>query len=204
MVPPSFWKAQCLLMGRKKTYQRDDVLLIAMNTFWDKGYHGTSLADLIETTRLNKKTLYAEFGSKHELFHEALQLYTSMGAQQAVTYLDRQPWGLSNIKDYFRSMTYAPNCRGCLMTMTINQKNLVTPASVELVRGTLELIENLFLKNLNAAYEAGAIQSQEACQRIATFLIFSIQGITTMGKLEGEQKKLDNVIETIIFVLDNL
>lgn len=190
-------------MGRKKTYQREDVLLVAMNAFWDKGYHGTSLADLIKATKLNKKTLYAEFGSKHKLFHDALQLYTDLGAQQAIMYLQRKPMGLDNIRDYFRAMTYEPNCRGCLMTMTINQKNLVTPKSLELVRKTVELIENLLLKNLNMAHKAGTIQNQEDCQRIATFLIFSIQGITTMGKLEGDQKKLDLVIKTILSVLDN-
>lgn len=178
--------------------------MVVMNTFWNKGYHGTSLADLLEATKLNKKTLYAEFGSKSALFHAALQLYTGMGAQQAKMYLERQPLGLSNIKDYFRSMTYEPNCRGCLMTMTINQKSLVTPTSVELVRSTLRLIEGLFLANLTAAYEMGAIQNQADCARVATFLIFSIQGITTMGKLDGDPEMLDRVIPTIVSVLDNL
>lgn len=178
--------------------------MVAMNTFWQKGYHGTSLADLIAATQLNKKTLYAEFGSKEALFHDALQLYTSIGAQQAAGYLERHPLGLDNIKEYFGAMTYEPNCRGCLMTMTINQKDLVTPINLQLVRDTLNLIEDLLLKNLGAAYEAGTIQNQADCQRIATFLIFSIQGITTMGKLEGSQKKLDAVVATIFSVLSNL
>ena len=191
-------------MGRKKQYQRDDVLMVAMNTFWNKGYHATSLADLIEATGLNKKTLYAEFGSKHELFHLALQQYTEFGAQEALTYLNQQPLGLDNIKNYFRSMTYEPDCRGCLMTITINQKNLVTPESMDLIRQTLELIENLFLDNLSAAFQAGDIKNEEDCQRLATFLLFSIQGITTMGKYEGDQTKLDRVVSTIISILDNI
>ena len=191
-------------MGRTKTYQRDDVLMVAMNTFWQKGYHGTSLADLTAATQLNKKTLYAEFGSKQALFHDALQLYTNMGAQQAASYLERTPFGLDNIKDYFGAMVYEPNCRGCLMTMTINQKELVPLTSLALVRDTLELIERLLLKNLDAAHKAGIIQKQEACQRIATFLIFTIQGITTMGKLEGDQQKLDAVVATIFSVLNTL
>lgn len=191
-------------MARKKTYDRDDMLMLAMNTFWDKGFHGTSLADLTTATGLNKKTLYAEFSSKEDLFQEALKLYTDMGAQQAATYLDKEPSGLDNIRRYFRAMTYEPECRGCLMTITINQKNLVSPSSMEMIKQTLELIENLFLTNLMAAYAAGEIESQEDCQRLATFLLFSIQGITTMGKYEGNQRKLDLVIETILSVLDNL
>lgn len=189
-------------MGRKKQYQRDDIIMIAMNTFWNKGYHGTSLADLIDATGLNKKTIYAEFGSKDELFHTALQLYTDMGAQQAQMFLEQTPRGLDNIRNYFLAMTYEPNCRGCLMTMTINQKNLVTETSMELVRNTLELIEGMLFANLEAAYQLGELDSLEDCERISTFLLFSIQGITTMGKYEGDQHKLDKVVKTILSVLE--
>ena len=190
-------------MGRTKTYQRDTVLEIAMNTFWNKGYHGTSLADLTDATGLNKKTLYAEFGSKHELFHEALQLYTDMGTHQAIAYLDQTPLGVENIRRYFRDMHYEPECRGCLMTITINQKNLVTPTSMQIIRHTFDVIEGLFLKNLQAAQAAGEIKPDTDCQRIATFLLFSIQGITTMGKYEGDQNKLDQVVTTILSVLNH-
>ncbi len=189
-------------MGRPKKYKRDEVVMVAMNTFWEKGYHGTSLADLIEATGLNKKSLYAEFGSKEALFNAALQLYTEYGGQEAVSYLDREPYGLENIKHYFRSMNYEPNCRGCLMNMTINQKNLAPPESMELIKGTFELIEGLFMKNLTAAQQLGEIDSQTDIQRIATFLLFSIQGITTMGKYKGDQGELDRVVETILSVLD--
>lgn len=190
-------------MGRKKEYKRDDVLMIAMNTFWDKGYHGTSLADLIKSTGLNKKSLYAEFGSKHELFHLALQLYTDLGAQQAGLFLDQEPKGLDNIKNYFGAMTYEPECRGCLMTITINQKNLVTPSSIDIIRKTLNFIEYLLLNNLQAAQQIGQIQNDADCHQLATFLLFSIQGITTMGKYEGDSNKLNLVIKTILSVLDN-
>ena len=191
-------------MGRKKTYQRDDVVLLAMNAFWDKGYHATSLADLVSVTGLNKNTLYTEFGSKHNLFHEALQVYTEFGLQDARTHLEREPKGLENIRDYFRTMSYEPNCRGCLMTMTINQKNLVTPQSMTLVRETLSHIEHMLFDNLQAGFQAGELERQEECQRLATFFIFSIQGITTMGKYEGNQSKLDVVIQTILSVLDRV
>lgn len=173
-----------------------------MNTFWEKGYHATSLTDLVTTTGLNKNTLYTEFGSKSGLFHHALELYTSMGVQQAVTYLENKPMGLENIRRYFRSMSYEPECRGCLMTMTINQKNLVPPKSIDIVRRALTRIEQLLYDNLFAGYKAGKFRELEDCQRLATFLIFSIQGITTMGKLAGNQRKLDQVVETILTVLD--
>ena len=190
-------------MGRQKSYQRDHVLLHAMNAFWDKGYHATTLADLCAATELNRNTLYTEFGSKSALFHDALQLYTDYGVQQACFYLKRKPGGLDNIRDYFRSMSYAPECRGCLMTMTINQRNLVSARSMRIVHDALSTIEQLLLENITAEFKGKHGRSQEDCRRLATFLIFSIQGITTMGKFEGDQSKLDDVVTTILSVLDH-
>ena len=188
-------------MARPKKYQRDEVVGVAMNAFWEKGFHGTSLADLVAATGLNKKSLYAEFGSKEGLFQAALQLYTDFGGQEATAFLDQEPYGLENIRRYFRSMSYEPNCRGCLMNMTINEKQLAPPDSMALIGATFELIQGLFVRNLKAAYEAGQIESLADCQRLATFLLFSIQGITTMGKYKGEQAQLELVVETILSVL---
>ncbi len=189
-------------MGRRKEYVREEALAKAMNAFWHKGYHGTSLADLTQATGLNKKTLYAEFGNKESLFHDALALYTGMGFQQSQAVLDQEPYGMENIQRYFRGMSYEPNCRGCLMTMTINEKHLVTQTSMEIIRETLEAIERLLLKNLHAMWEQGKLSSEADCKRLATFLLFSIQGITTMGKYEGDSRKLEMVVETILSVLD--
>lgn len=189
-------------MGRKKRYRRDEVLLSAMAAFWEKGYHGTSLADLVATTGLNKNTLYTEFGSKADLFHDALDLYTERGLVMARAHLDQHPQGLENIRSYFRSMRYDSPCRGCLMTMTINEKNLVTPKSVALVGKTLAEIEALLLKNLVAGLQGEQEVVRARATRLATFLIFSIQGITTMGKYEGDQAKLDSVVETILQTIE--
>lgn len=190
-------------MGRKKQYRRDEVLMVAMNTFWERGFYATSMADLIAATGLNKNTLYSEFGSKDALFLAVIKLYTAMGIMHAESFLNKDPCGLDNIRDYFRSMTYEPNCRGCLMTMSINQKQLISEESLSVVKNALSKIEQLLLKNLNAACDAGIIANEKDGQRLATFLLFSIQGITTMGKLEGNQQKLDMVIKTILDLLNS-
>ena len=189
-------------MGRKKTYLREEKLMRAMHAFWEKGYFATSLADLVAVTGLNKNTLYSEFGSKEEIFLAALGLYTDLGVQQARSWLETEPRGIDNIRAYFRAMKYEDPCRGCLMTMTINHKNLVSPKSMEIVRRALERIERLIFDNLLAAHLAGDMQSREECERLSTFFLFSIQGITTMGKYEGDQRRLDTVVEVILSVLD--
>jgi AcrR family transcriptional regulator len=43
--------------------------------FWEKGYEGTSIADLTEAMGINPPSLYAAFGNKEKLFKKALDRY---------------------------------------------------------------------------------------------------------------------------------
>lgn len=180
-----------------KTYDRDRVLALAMNTFWERGYHGASVQELCSATGLNRKTLYAEFGSKGALFNEVLALYASGAMMQSAAVLSAEPLGRDNLRSYFGGMAYEPNCRGCLMTMTVNERALVPENCLPLVSDTIEGIENLIIANLRA----DGLPERD-CRRLATFLVFSIQGITTMGKLEGDNDRLALVIDTILDALD--
>jgi AcrR family transcriptional regulator len=46
--------------------------------FWANGYEATSISDLTERMGIGTKSLYAAFGSKEQLFSEALQLYLAI------------------------------------------------------------------------------------------------------------------------------
>ena len=183
-------------MSRKK-YDRSTVVREAMDVFWRRGYQGATVAELCSATGLNRKSLYAEFGDKAALFAESLSLYTSVGVAQSRAILQRKPFGLDNVRDYFRGMRYGPDCRGCLMTMTVNEQALVPKGSLQEVADAVHEIERLLRNNLRA----GGYDRGHAC-RLATFFVFSIQGITTMGKLEGDDQRLAQVVETILGILD--
>lgn len=54
-----------------------------MLLFWERGYEGTSMADLTQAMGLNPSSIYAAFGDKHELFQLAAKRYMEMRAQYA-------------------------------------------------------------------------------------------------------------------------
>lgn len=62
--------------GRPREFDRDKAIEIAMNTFWDKGFESTSLADLRTILNLSSASFYAAFGSKKALYRECLERYT--------------------------------------------------------------------------------------------------------------------------------
>ena len=55
-------------MGRSKEYARGEVLESATQIFWEKGYQGTSVGDLVEGTGLHRRSMYEEFGDKEDVF----------------------------------------------------------------------------------------------------------------------------------------
>ena len=62
-------------MARTKQFDQEKVLEKAMNLFWEKGYHDTSMQDLIDVLGINRASLYDTFGSKKELYDLALNKY---------------------------------------------------------------------------------------------------------------------------------
>ncbi|WMD20373.1 TetR/AcrR family transcriptional regulator [Achromobacter seleniivolatilans] len=63
------------MAGRPREFDRDLALQQAMLAFWKQGYEGTSMADLVAATGLASARLYAAFGSKQDLFREAVARY---------------------------------------------------------------------------------------------------------------------------------
>jgi len=62
-------------MARPREFDEDEVLHTSLRIFWEKGYEGTSLGDLMEATRLTKSSLYKAFGSKEALFWRVVERY---------------------------------------------------------------------------------------------------------------------------------
>jgi TetR/AcrR family transcriptional repressor of nem operon len=62
-------------MGRPRGFDIADAVAVAGDLFWERGYHGSSLAELEKAMDLNRSSLYQVFGLKQVLFAETLGRY---------------------------------------------------------------------------------------------------------------------------------
>jgi AcrR family transcriptional regulator len=62
-------------IGRPREFDRDAALEAAMLMFWRKGFAATSMNDLCDAMGVRSPSLYAAFGSKEELYLEAIEHY---------------------------------------------------------------------------------------------------------------------------------
>ena len=77
-------------LGRPAEFDKEAALDMAMRLFWERGYEGTSMADLSQAMGIHPSSIYAAFGDKQELFALAAKRYADVPAQYMVRAL-KQP-----------------------------------------------------------------------------------------------------------------
>ena len=60
---------------RYKEYNVNRVLEKCIALFWDKGFNGCSINEIVETTGVNRFSLYHEFTNKEGILYQSLKLY---------------------------------------------------------------------------------------------------------------------------------
>src|SRR5919199_5772684 len=107
-------------MARPKSFDQDAVLDQAAQLFRERGYEGTSMADLETYLGLGRQSLYNTFGDKHKLFLKALDRYRKEVSDAALVELTAPDAGLEAIRAFFHAAVEAHTARGprlgCLLT----------------------------------------------------------------------------------------
>ena len=193
-------------MARSKEYERQDVLDAATRLFWEKGFIGTSMSELVRVTGLGKRSMYQEFGNKENMFRECLNNYTQNLNREANSILTGSPQGLASIEAFFENrINYASscNCNGCMVINTAIEKELVDTGAFDLVRDALSGHEEAFFQCLQAAQKDGDIPRDKDCRALAGFLMTFSAGMMVMCKTEPEKAALRAGVETALSIVKN-
>lgn len=168
-------------MGRSATYDRDKVLGAAMDLFWARGYHTTSLKDLEQALDMRPGSIYAAFGSKEALFRAALDRYAATGQGALAETLRQAPTPIAGLAEHVRMLgrlvSGNPPSRACMLVRTL----LETPDDDPVLRGSVERmmreVEAAFADAFRAARDAGEIPPGSNPARLAARLQASVFGL---------------------------
>ncbi len=188
-------------MTRPREFIKEEVLEAATELFWEKGFEGTSMNDLVEQTALNKHSMYREFGDKEGLFLACLNFYVHESNSVVNAILTKEPLGLQNIQTFFNNrIDYAASndCKGCLLVNTVTEKEVVSHAINELVKANLSKLKACFYNCLKAAQERGEIRAEQDCHTLADYLDCFCRGLMNIGKHPIEKKKLRMLTEVAL------
>src|ERR1700761_847990 len=67
--------------GRPQAFDRAEALTQAMQLFWERGFEGTSLYELIAVMGISPSSFYNSFGSKERLYQEATETYLAVSGE---------------------------------------------------------------------------------------------------------------------------
>lgn len=68
-----------------------------METFWQRGYHGTSMRDLVRAMEISPQSIYDTFGGKRVLFLKSLERYERQASEKVKTILEQDDAGHQGI-----------------------------------------------------------------------------------------------------------
>lgn len=192
-------------LGRPREFALEDAARAAMDVFWDLGYEGASLPDLIAGTGQSRGSLYKAFGDKKGLLLAALDLYISAGLKATADLLS-QP---GPVKDAIRAslLRYAAlsvgdaGRRGCL-AVSMTTEMAARDADVAERTGRLfRRLQQLYAAAIVRGQAGGEIPERDE-QDMARFLVCQIQGMRVVGKTGASEAEMLAVVDNTMRALE--
>jgi AcrR family transcriptional regulator len=191
-----------MTVGRKKIFDEKVALKAAMEVFWQKGYIGSSIAELTQRMGINKPSMYSTFGNKEALFIQATQLYCTSKVQCLSTLLENTEVPLKQrLKTYMMSVVSvqceSQTTKGCYLIQCqteVASGDLPAKAS-QLLNDTVDYLQQLLEEVLSTDQESKKLGFDKEAKVKAFSLAVTLRGTATMARCGHPMFEFESVIE---------
>lgn len=192
--------------GRPRNFDRADALRQAMEVFWEKGYDGTSMSDLVEAMAINSPSIYAAFGNKKELFREAVALYLATEGGRIWSAMTTAQSAREAIETMLRKsaeeFTQPGKPRGCMIVLgALHADDGNETVRQELQEHRAKTMTMLLLR-LKRGIAEGELHDGLDWRAIAAFYITVQQGMSIQARDGASRKTLLAVAECAMTAWD--
>jgi AcrR family transcriptional regulator len=195
--------------GRPRGFDREKALLGAMKVFWAQGYDGATLPELQQAMGgIAPPSFYAAFGSKEDLFREAVELYSKTLGAPMMQVLAQEPSARAAIEGLLHAAVQAfckPGApRGCmLVSAALN----ITPTSQQVQ----EYLHDLRARRRKAIQERlrrgvteGELPAGLDLAALATFFTAVVDGLAIQARDGASRKALNFAVRCAMASWDNV
>ncbi|MGX9354933.1 TetR/AcrR family transcriptional regulator [Roseobacteraceae bacterium S113] len=192
--------------GRPKTFDRDHVVAVAMQAYWEEGITEVSLNALCRRAGVSKPSLYKEFGSEDGLKHVVLAEYhkrTLAPLYEIVA--QEQPFAqtLDALTEYIlRDHAECGMPNGCLfadMCQCRAQLGALTRAQVDEFQA---LSLRIYEEWIERAKATGQLASPVSARVAATYIDTQIAAIMSLQRQGASQSDISAVFRLALSVLE--
>jgi len=196
------------VVGRPRTFDKDEALTKAMYVFWEKGYEGTTMADLVDSIGMKAPSIYAAFGNKDAIFKDVVSHYLPIVANGQLAVLNNtlniEEAVEKTLNECVRLFTSKDNPHTCLiMTAAIN----TSPEHVEHVNA-LRNLRKYYQTAWETRFEKAKVDSQMKPETdpksLAEFFTTIVQGMALKAKDGANKEALEATSEIALRILNSL
>ncbi|MEM1336991.1 MAG: TetR/AcrR family transcriptional regulator [Bacteroidota bacterium] len=193
-------------MPRTKQFNKEEVLEKAMELFWEKGFHATSIQDLVDHLGINRASLYTTFGGKDALFEQAFALYRETSGPAILVFFEGEVSVKAGFKKLFEhaiaEAVADPSKKGCFV---VNTTTALIPGNEKIEQvlcSHRNKVEELFLTLVTRGIQRGEIAPDKNPKAIASYLFTFYNGLRVVSKLDTDPERLRQIVDTGLSVLD--
>lgn len=194
--------------GRPRAFDRDEALRRAMEVFWEHGYEATSMSHLTAAMGISSPSLYAAFGSKEELFREAVAYYNDTLGATAAAELRERPTARDAISAVLRHHAVVfcdpDNPRGCMIVLAATTSGDDTRSVHEYLAQWRMALETDFRERVERGIAEGDVPAGADAAAIAAFYNTVNHGMAIQARDGADVKKLSSIAEGAIAAWDGL
>ncbi|GMN06413.1 TetR/AcrR family transcriptional regulator [Croceitalea sp. MTPC5] len=192
-------------MPRTKQFDEKEVLKKAMELFWEKGFHATSIQDLVSGLGINRASLYDTFGGKDALFLKAFALYRENSTQVIKTLFEGEPsvrTAFVKLFDFAIEEAIQDETRkGCFV---VNVTTELIPGNHDLVQVLLknkENVEGLFASMVKRGLDSGELKTPKDPDTLGAYLFALYSGLRVVAKVDPNADRLRQIVTSGLSIL---
>ncbi|MGM0526254.1 MAG: TetR/AcrR family transcriptional regulator [Pseudomonadota bacterium] len=189
-------------MARKPQFEREAALTNAMNLFWKQGYHATSMKDIELALDMRPGSIYAAFGSKQELFQEAIVCYGDQTRAMFAEVLATGNSELEGLKNLLlgtaqRYHEHIPS-KACMLVKVLLELSNQDTVDSQSVKSYMNDLQEMFEEKFQRAIDAGEIFQQADAKRLAHLFQTNVIGLSVMAQRDVSVGKIEQLADDMI------
>ncbi|GLU42948.1 TetR/AcrR family transcriptional regulator [Allomuricauda sp. NBRC 101325] len=193
-------------MPRTKQFNEEEILKKAMELFWERGFHATSIQNLVTCLGINRASLYDTFGGKEELFNKVFEHYRKQSSEEVRATFENENSVKAGFCRLFENAIEKAQLdqaqKGCFVVNTTTELIPGDEAIHDALRKNKENAENLFIEHIRKGIESGEIDASKDADSIGTMLFALFSGLQVMAKVDSDPIKLRKLVKSGLSVLD--
>ena len=189
-------------MARPREISVTAVRDAALDVFREHGYERTSMHDLAEHTGAGNGSIYAAFGSKEELFREAVALYEGMEGEPTLQALQEAPTAAAGIEAMLRanvrSYTRPDLPTGCMVVLAATAYTPSTEGIRDFLAEQRRAGTAAVQERLERGQADGDVPSGADTGALSVYVMSVQYGLSLQARDGATREELDTVVDCVL------